>query len=52
MIGRYVTIDRWSTQADFAAFKRISDAAYESLDRQFEGLTAHEVKIGTFRVVT
>ena len=46
--GRYLTIDRWNTPEDFAAFKRECGAAYDSLDRQFEGLTAHEVKIGTF----
>lgn len=51
MIGRYLTIDRWRTPNDFAAFKSVSGDADESLDRQFEGLTAHEVKVGTFRSV-
>ncbi|WP_404294004.1 antibiotic biosynthesis monooxygenase family protein [Microvirga sp. RSM25] len=48
-IGRYLTVDRWSTPEDFAAFKSTSGAAYESLDRQCESLTAREVKVGTFR---
>ena len=51
MIGRYLTIDRWSTPEDFAAFKRASGAAYGSLDRQFESLTAREVTVGTFQAV-
>ena len=48
-IGRYLTVDRWSTPEDFAAFKSTSGAAYESLDRQCEGLTAREAKVGAFR---
>ncbi len=51
MIGRSLTIDRWSTPEDFAAFKRASGAAYGSLDRQFESLTAREVTVGTFQAV-
>jgi heme-degrading monooxygenase HmoA len=49
MIGRYLTIDRWRTPEDFAAFKSLSGAAYESLDRRFEGLAAREAMVGTFR---
>lgn len=49
--GRYLTIDRWRTPEDFAAFKSRSGAAYESLDRRLEGLTAREVKVSTFRSV-
>jgi len=49
--GRYITIDRWATEADFAAFKKTSGALYEAMDRQFESLTSHEVKTGTFRSV-
>jgi heme-degrading monooxygenase HmoA len=48
-IGRYLTVDRWRTPEDFAAFKSTSGAAYESLDRQCEGLTAREAEVGTFR---
>jgi heme-degrading monooxygenase HmoA len=49
--GRYLTIDRWNAQDDFAAFKQLSSATYESLDRQFEGLSSHEVKVGTFQSI-
>lgn len=46
--GRYLTIDRWRTLDDFEAFKGQSGAVYAALDREFEGLTSHEVKIGAF----
>lgn len=29
--GRYLTIDRWAAQADFAAFKKTSGALYEAI---------------------
>lgn len=48
--GRYVTIDRWEAPEDWDAFKQISSAAYDTLDRQFDGLTSHEVKIGVFEL--
>jgi heme-degrading monooxygenase HmoA len=48
--GRYLTIDRWEKPGDFANFKQVSGGAYEAMDREFEGLTAGEVKIGTFDV--
>jgi heme-degrading monooxygenase HmoA len=50
--GRYLTIDRWTTPEDFVNFKRASGEAYEALDRECEGLTASEAKIGTFDVPT
>ena len=51
MPGRYLTIDRWTAHENFAAFKDVSGATYEAMDRRFEGLTSHEVKIGTFQDV-
>jgi len=38
----YVTIDRWTDAAAFAAFKAAHGAAYAALDRECESLTAHE----------
>jgi hypothetical protein len=46
--GRYLTIDRWETSEDFARFKQMSGTAYEALDRECEGLTTREARIGTF----
>ena len=48
--GRYLTIDRWERAEDFVNFKRASGPAYEAMDREFEGLTAHEARVGTFDV--
>jgi heme-degrading monooxygenase HmoA len=47
--GRYLTLDRWTTQEDFDAFKTVSATTYETMDRQFEGLTSQEAKLGTFQ---
>ena len=48
--GRYLTIDRWDTAEDFAPFKERSSETYEAIDRKFESLTYHEIKLGTFEV--
>ena len=45
---RYVTVDRWRSRADFEAFKREFDAEYAALDRQLEGLSQREARIGAF----
>ena len=45
---RFITIDRWTSAAAFEAFKRDFGAAYEALDREFDGLSDRETKIGTF----
>ncbi len=46
--GRYVTIDRWRSRADFEAFKRDFGTAYAALDRQLEGIADSETRIGAF----
>ena len=46
--GRYVTIDRWRSRADFEAFKRDFGADYAALDRQLEGMADSETPIGAF----
>lgn len=47
--GRYLTVDRWVSQAAFDQFRRDFAAEYEALDMQLEGLTNHEARIGAFR---
>lgn len=42
----YVTIDRWTDAAAFAAFKAAHGAAYEALDRECEDLTEKEERLG------
>lgn len=46
--GSYLTIDRWQSEADFRAFRKEHDAAYEALDRNSDSLTAKETRIGAF----
>ncbi|MEI9902757.1 MAG: antibiotic biosynthesis monooxygenase [Asticcacaulis sp.] len=46
--GRYVTVDRWRTADDFAAFKRERAESYGALDVECEDLTAVETRLGAF----
>lgn len=46
--GSYLTIDRWSSEEAFRAFRKAHDADYERLDRQCDALTAQETRIGAY----
>ena len=46
--GAYLTIDRWSSEADFRAFRKQHDHDYEILDRQCDPLTTKETRIGAY----
>jgi 8-oxo-dGTP pyrophosphatase MutT (NUDIX family)/heme-degrading monooxygenase HmoA len=46
--GRYVTVDRWTSRADFEAFRDAHRADYDALDRRCEDLTLDETPLGTF----
>ena len=48
--GRYVTIDRWSSEEAYRAFRAQHDSEYEALDRASDSLTAQETRIGAFVV--
>lgn len=48
--GLYLTIDRWSSEDDFRAFRREHDKDYEVLDRSCDALTARETRIGAYTV--
>lgn len=48
--GRYVTVDRWRSRADFDAFKRAFAPAYQALNGELEHLKASETRIGAFEV--
>jgi heme-degrading monooxygenase HmoA len=45
---RFVTIDRWRSLDDFARFQQQFGEQYRTLDRQLEGFTLSERKLGTF----
>lgn len=46
--GSYLTIDRWTSEEDFRAFRKANDRAYEELDRACDALTAKETRIGAY----
>jgi len=46
--GRYVTIDRWTSQTAFETFRSQNVGQYEAIDRQCELLTEHEARVGSF----
>jgi heme-degrading monooxygenase HmoA len=46
--GNYLTIDRWSTEQAFRAFRKQHDAEYETLDQVCGELTSRETRIGAY----
>ena len=48
--GAYLTIDRWSSEEAFRAFRKEHDADYEVLDRACDPLTSSETRIGAYTV--
>ena len=48
--GSYLTIDRWTSEEAFRAFRKEHDAAYEKLDRQCDALTGKETRVGAYTV--
>ena len=48
--GTYLTIDRWTCDGAFRAFRKEHDADYEALDRACDALTSRETRIGAYTV--
>jgi heme-degrading monooxygenase HmoA len=48
--GSYLTIDRWSSEEAFRAFRKEHDAEYEKLDRACDALTEKETRVGAYTV--
>ncbi len=48
--GSYLTIDRWSSEEAFRAFRKDHDSEYEVLDRQCDALTSRETRVGAYNV--
>jgi heme-degrading monooxygenase HmoA len=46
--GKYLTIDRWSSEEAFRSFRKHHDADYEALDRTCDAFTSREARIGTY----
>ena len=48
--GSYLTIDRWTSEEAFRAFRKDHDGEYEVLDRQCDALTSRETRVGAYTV--
>jgi len=46
--GRYLTIDRWQTEADYREFRTLYAEQYDALDERCDGLTGEETPLGRF----
>jgi len=46
--GDYLTIDRWRSPDDFAAFQQSHGEAYAALDARTEAWTDEETRLGVF----
>jgi heme-degrading monooxygenase HmoA len=46
--GRYLTLDYWRSEEEFKGFRTRNLAEYERLDKEFEGLTEQETRLGAF----
>ena len=44
----YVSLDRWTSRAEYEEFRIVHAAAYAALDEAAAGLTAAERHLGTF----
>src|SRR5258708_13390505 len=45
---RYLTLDYWQSEEEFDGFREQNLAEYERLDKEFEGLTESETRLGAF----
>jgi len=45
---RYLTLDYWKSEEEFKRFREQNLAEYERLDKEFEGLTESETRLGAF----
>ena len=45
---RFLTLDYWKSEEEFNRFRKQHLAEYERLDKEFEGLTEQETRLGAF----
>jgi len=48
--GSYLTIDRWTSEDAFRAFRKDHDSDYEVLDRRCDALTSRETRVGAYTI--
>jgi heme-degrading monooxygenase HmoA len=46
---RFLTLDYWRSEKEFDEFRKHNLAEYERLDKELEGLTEQETRLGAFR---
>src|ERR1051325_6393314 len=46
---RFLTLDYWQTEEGFRSFREQNLAEYERLDKECEGLTERETRLGAFQ---
>lgn len=46
---RFLTLDYWRSEDEFKTFREQRLAEYERLDKEFEGLTERETRLGAFQ---
>ena len=46
--GKFLTIDRWTSEQAFRVFRKQHDAEYEALDRSCDTLVTRETRIGAY----
>jgi heme-degrading monooxygenase HmoA len=47
--GRYVTVDRWESEAAYRAFRVRFAEEHDAIDRECEALTVEETPLGAFQ---
>ena len=50
-LGRYLTLDHWTSRESLHRFKQAHQSAYAALDKQCESLTEKETFLGDFESV-
>jgi heme-degrading monooxygenase HmoA len=45
---RFLTLDYWREEDEFRKFREQNQSKYERLDKDFEGLTEQETRLGAF----
>ena len=48
---RFITLDYWQSQEEFEGFREQNLGEYQRLDKEFEGLTEQETRLGAFQMV-
>jgi len=48
--GRFLTLDYWRSEDHFKTFREQHLAEYERLDKELEGLTEQEARLGAFQL--